>query len=153
MPLQDYVFNPVGVLVGTAVMLLCLIVQAFAAGVAMRGLRSRIETLVSSGRHLRAELAFFGGAVVLIASHLLQIFIWGQFLYRGNLISDSHVAMLFAGSTYTTAGFVNDTLPVNWQVLVIIMATNGYFSFAWSTTAMIQKRKTMVGSAQPFCSK
>lgn len=138
MPLQDYVFNPVGVLVGTAVMLLCLVVQALAAGVAMRGIRSRIEGMVSRGHHLRAELAFFGGAVVLIASHLLQIFIWGQFLYRGGLIGDSHQAMLFAGSTYTTVGFVSDTLPLDWQVVVIIMATNGYFSFAWSTTAMIQ---------------
>jgi len=138
MPLQDYVFNPVGVLVGTAVMLLCLIVQAFAAGVAMRGLRSRIEALVSSGRHLRAEIVFFGTAVILIASHLLQIFIWGQFLHQSNLMSDPHEAMLFAGSTYTTVGFVRDTLPINWQVVVIIMATNGYFSFAWSTTAMVQ---------------
>jgi hypothetical protein len=138
MPLQDYVFNPVGVLTGTAVMLLCLVVQAFAAGVVLRGMRSRIEALNFSGHHLRAQIAFFGGAVVLIASHLLQIFIWGQFLHRGGLISDPHVAMLFAGSTYTTVGFVNDPLPINWQVVVIIMATNGYFSFAWSTTAMIQ---------------
>lgn len=138
MPLQDYVFNPVGVLVGTAVMLVCLAVQAFAAGVVMRGIRSRIEGMVSRKQLVRAQLVFFGGAVVLIASHLLQIFIWGQFLHLSSLIADTHMAMLFAGSTYTTVGFVNDTLPIDWQVVVIIMATNGYFSFAWSTTAMIQ---------------
>ena len=148
MPLQDYVFNPVGVLVGTAVMLLCLFVQALAAGVVLRGIRSRITGLNLRGLHLRAQISFFVGAVVLIASHLFQIFIWGQFLYRGGLISDLHVAMLFAGSTYTTVGFVNDTLPIDWQVVVIIMATNGYFSFAWSTTAMIQLSQQLYTSQQ-----
>lgn len=138
MPMQDYVYNPVAILSGTGIMLLCLVVQAFAVVIVMNGAKSRINTLVQRRHHLRAQAVFFVGAVALLASHLLQIFIWGLFLSYAGIIVNEHQAMLFGGSTYTTVGFVNDPLPTRWQITAIIMATNGFFSFAWSTTAMVR---------------
>lgn len=138
MPMQDYVFNPIAILSGTGIMLLCLVVQAVAVVIVMNGVKPHITTLVQGRHPLRAQVAFFGGAVILLASHLLQIYIWGLFLTYAGIMANEHQAMLFGGSTYTTVGFVNDPLPTKWQVATIIMATNGYFSFAWSTTAMIR---------------
>ena len=42
------------------------------------------------------------------------------------------------GSSFFTSGidpgFANDTLPERWQLLEVIMAVNGLFAFAWSTS-------------------
>jgi hypothetical protein len=38
--------------------------------------------------------------------------------------------------SYTTVGFVTDPLPVHWQLITVIMAASGFFSFGWSTAVM-----------------
>jgi hypothetical protein len=43
---------------------------------------------------------------------------------------------MLAGSSYTTVGFISDALPVEWQLLIVIMATSGVFAFGWSTSIM-----------------
>jgi hypothetical protein len=44
--------------------------------------------------------------------------------------------MVYAGSTYTTVGFVSDPLPTQWQLLSVIMAVSGLFTFGWSTAVV-----------------
>ena len=51
-----------------------------------------------------------------------------------------------AGSTYTTVGFANDQLPYKWQLITIIMATSGLFSFGWSTSVMFLLAQTLYPS-------
>jgi hypothetical protein len=48
----------------------------------------------------------------------------------------AHQAMVYAGSTYTTVGFISDPLPTQWQLLSVIMAVSGLLSFGWSTAVM-----------------
>jgi hypothetical protein len=59
---------------------------------------------------------------------------------------NAHQAMVFAGSTYTTVGFANDQLPYSWQLVTIIMATSGLFSFGWSTSVMFLLAQTLYPS-------
>jgi hypothetical protein len=73
---------------------------------------------------------------MLLISHLVQIYIWGLSLTIFDIIPSQHEAMVFAGSTYTTVGFVTDPLPVHWQLMTVIMAASGFFSFGWSTAVM-----------------
>jgi hypothetical protein len=73
---------------------------------------------------------------MLLISHLVQIYIWGLSLTLFDIIPNSHQAMVFAGSTYTTVGFVTDPLPIQWQLMTVIMAASGFFSFGWSTAVM-----------------
>lgn len=81
-----------------------------------------------------AHLLFFASIVILLMSHLAQILIWPMFLYWPGIMPNPNHAVLLAGSTYTTVGFVTDTLPEQWQLLEVIMAVTGLFAFAWSTS-------------------
>jgi hypothetical protein len=43
-------------------------------------------------------------------------------------------------------GFANDQLPYSWQLVTIIMATSGLFSFGWSTSVMFLLAQTLYPS-------
>lgn len=134
--MQQNIFNTHALLFGCGTMVLCLILQGLAVLIVMNPLKSRICMLNKDRHIILAQCVFFAGALVLLFSHLAQVYVWGILLNLSGILSDQHEAMLFAGSTYTTVGFVNNPLPREWQLAAIIMATNGFFSFAWSTSAL-----------------
>lgn len=130
------VFNGPALMLGSAAMLVCLLIQGAAVVTVMTVLKPRIQALARQKRAVMSHLLFSAGILALLGSHLLQIFIWAKFLDAESLTSDVHRAIVFAGSTYTTVGFTADTLPQQWQLLAVIMAVTGLFAFAWSTSAL-----------------
>lgn len=132
---QD-VFNFQALILGAGTMLVCLFLQALSVGLTTSNIKPLIARLAAAKKTWKAQSVFFGSALILLVSHLIQIWIWGASLFLAGVVKDSHIAMVFAGSTYTTVGFVNDPLPIGWQLLTIIMATTGLFSFGWSTSVM-----------------
>ncbi len=78
-------------------------------------------------------LAFIFFALI----HISEIFIWSGIILWLNLIPDTIQAILFAGSCYTTVGFVADILPAGWKSLAFFIAFTGLFSLAWTTSVMI----------------
>lgn len=134
--LSNDVFNWPVLLLGGTTMMICLVVQAAFVVTVMTAFKSWIRSLVSVKKKLRAQAVFFFGILALLASHLVQIFIWGTALSTSGLVVNPHASMILAGSTYTTIGFATDTLPQQWQLLLVIMATSGFFGFGWSTSIM-----------------
>jgi len=69
--------------------------------------------------------------------HLTEIIIWALYITQLNLIDDGIKALMFAGSCYTTVGFVSDILPMGWKSLAFFISFSGLFSLAWTTSGMI----------------
>lgn len=132
----DSIFNLPALLIGCSALLLCLAMQGSTVVLVMTVFKSRIRGMAGQNRNVAAHVFFFGAILILLVSHLVQISIWGWFVYLAGILPSSHSSMLLAGSTYTTVGFANDTLPFKWQLLAIIMAVTGLFAFAWSTSIM-----------------
>ncbi len=130
------VFNWQVLLLGGLVMLACLAVQAGFVVAVMTVAKARIRAYMATREKVKAQAVFFLGILVLLLSHLAQIYIWGLALYLSELVMSIHSAIIFAGSTYTTIGFVANPLPLQWQMLLVIMAVSGVFSFGWSTSIM-----------------
>jgi hypothetical protein len=129
-------FNLNALVLGVGILLLCLLVQVIVihyAVVVISYLQKR-RMYLTGLREL--QLTFFLGAVVLVFIHLLHIYIWGYSLYLTSIITPLNKAIIFAGSTYTTVGFAGDPMKADWQLLTIIMATSGLFSFGLSTSIM-----------------
>ena len=122
------VLNAPALLTGCAALLFCIAVQGSTVALVMGKLKPKLRAVAVQNRSGVAHLLFFSCIVILLMSHLTQIMIWAAFLYL------PHHAVLLAGSTYTTVGFTNDTLPERWQLLEVIMAVSGLFAFAWSTS-------------------
>lgn len=130
------VFNGKAITIGSITMVFCLFLQAVLVHIATRTVKPLIARLVNIQSLLAAQLVFLVGAIALLFVHLTQIYVWGYALYLTNVIYEFNTAVIFAGSTYTTVGFVNDPLPQEWQLLTVIMAASGLFSFGWSTSLM-----------------
>lgn len=69
--------------------------------------------------------------------HLSEIIIWAVYITQLNLVDNGIKALMFAGSCYTTVGFVEDILPVGWKSLAFFISFSGLFSIAWTTSGMI----------------
>ena len=130
------VFNFDALFLGCATILLCLIIQALFVMVVTSKFKAGVRNLINGHRWILAQIVFFAGILMLLISHLVQIYIWGLSLTIFDIVPNSHQAMVFAGSTYTTVGFVTDPLPIQWQLMTVIMAASGFFSFGWSTAVM-----------------
>lgn len=130
------VFNVQAFMLGCGMLFLCLMVHATFVLLVTTRFKASIQDCIRAKRKMSAQLIFFLSIVMLLISHLIQIYAWGLFTYLSDIIPNEHHAMVFAGSTYTTVGFTNDPLPTEWQLLTIIMAVSGLFSFGWSTAIM-----------------
>lgn len=130
------IFNAPAMAIGSMALLACIAVQGSTVALVMGQLKPRLRAVVAEKRGGMAHLLFFTSILILLASHLGQILIWTAFLYWPGIMTNPHHAVLLAGSTYTTVGFANDTLAEQWQLLAVIMAVTGLFTFAWSTSIM-----------------
>lgn len=87
-------------------------------------------------------LRFMVCVLMICLVQILSILLWAAAIYLNGLINDPTLAMLFAGSCYTTLGIFPDILPEGWKALALYIAFSGLFSFAIATSAMI----SMLGS-------
>ena len=130
------VFNLQALLMGGLVLVICVVIQSLFVLLAVSKCKPNIQLLMSKNKTFLAHFIFLLGIVILLASHLLQIYVWGLSLNLYGVIDSLHNAMVYAGSTYTTVGFITDPLPTQWQLLSIIMAVSGLFAFGWSTAVV-----------------
>jgi UDP-N-acetylmuramyl pentapeptide phosphotransferase/UDP-N-acetylglucosamine-1-phosphate transferase len=74
-------------------------------------------------------------------THIFEIIFCGFVLWALNLLSGINESILFAGSTYTAMGFMDDILPIGWKMLAVTIAFSGMFTFAWTASAMVSMTK------------
>lgn len=89
------------------------------------------------GQYNRVFAHFYATFLFIAIVHICEIVLWCFFLLFLGLIDDAVQALLFAGSCYTTVGFVADILPHGWKSLAFFIAFTGLFSLAWTTSVMI----------------
>jgi len=104
--------------------------------VLMRFERFTKQNLINK-QYNRIFFHFYFSFILIAIIHIFEILIWGMFIYRLDLVSTPIDAVLFAGSCYTTVGFVADVLPDGWKSLAFFIAFTGLFSLAWTTSVMI----------------
>ena len=94
------------------------------------------DKLIASHRYEMVRIVFFLMAFLLTTSHLFEIFVWGYTLSLSGLIPNTHQAMVFAGSAYTTVGFGTNPLPVGWELVMVVIALSGMIAFGWSISVL-----------------
>ena len=75
--------------------------------------------------------------LLILASHLVEIGIWGYALVWSGLVKDINQALYFSGSTYTTLGYGQDIMPQAWNAITAVIALTGMFSIAWTTSVLM----------------
>lgn len=145
------IFNLEALSLAITLLILCVLVHAiFIFFIAYRG-RKEMLPAAEAGLNIRAHVFFMAYMLALLVSHISQIYIWGVIIYCFDVIQDPHIAMLYAGSTYTTVGFLSESIPNKWQLLSVCMAISGLFTFGWSTSIMFALSQTLLrGQRQPI---
>jgi len=120
---------------------ICLIFILFCHGSAINHVYMRFERLtrinLSRTQYNRVFYHFYSAFVFIAIIHLLEILLWSLWLVGFDLIKDPLLAILFAGSCYTTVGFESNILPIGWKTLAFFISFTGLFSLAWTTSIMI----------------
>ncbi|HBI82502.1 hypothetical protein G3I67_03585 [Orrella sp. NBD-18] len=134
---SEAVFNLEALVFAGAVLFLILVVHALYMYITENWYEKIIDSLVQARRFSLARPAFYVMSFVLTLSHLLEIYIWGIALNLTGLISNSHHAMVFAGSAYTTVGFGTNPLPQSWDLVMVVIALSGMVAFGWSISVLV----------------
>lgn len=110
-------------------------------GSGINHINMRFETKTNAnlerGQYHRVFMHFYASFFFIALLHICEIILWCFFLLGLGILDDGIQALLFAGSCYTTVGFVADVLPAGWKSLAFFIAFTGLFSFAWTTSTMI----------------
>lgn len=133
---SEYVFNLDAIVFSGLALFLMLLFHATYMFVVSGKYEKVTDKLIEDKCFGAVPIAFYIAAFVLTISHLLEILIWGYVLSWSGLISNTHQAMIFAGSTYTTVGFGTNPLPLNWDLVMVVIALNGMVAFGWSISVL-----------------
>ena len=110
-------------------------------GITINALLMRFENMTAANlvkkEYHHIFIRFYISFAFIALIHIAEVLIWAIFVYYLNLINTAVGAILFAGSCYTTLGFVEDILPNGYKTLAFFIAFSGLFSLAWTTSIMI----------------
>ena len=134
---SQYVFNADALLFGGAMLFLILVLHAVYMFLITLQYEKITDALIARKRYGWVQPVFFVMAFILALSHLLEIYIWGLALNLSGLIPNTHQAMVFAGSVYTTLGFNTNPLPPSWDLVMVVIALSGMITFGWSISVLL----------------
>ena len=130
------------ILLGLAGMILVLIFHGTSINtVLMRFERMTADNLTNKD-YRWVFIHFYGSFSLIALIHIAEVLIWAALIYQLNLLHTAIDAILFAGSCYTTLGFVEDVLPNGYKTLAFFISFSGLFSLAWTTSIMISMTNT-----------
>jgi hypothetical protein len=69
----------------------------------------------------------------LMLIHIAEIAVWGQFYFRWGCMPDAETAFYFSAVTYTTVGYGDLTLPLQWRNFGPLEALTGIIMCGLST--------------------
>jgi voltage-gated potassium channel len=69
----------------------------------------------------------------LLLLHLLQITVWAGFYQLLGCFPDFTTSFYFSATSYSTVGYGDVVLPVDWRIFGAIEAVTGVLMFGWST--------------------
>ena len=146
MPPETYQFTYLAlfkdILLGVAGMILILIFHGISINWVLMRFERTTAANIANKEYRWVYLHFYSTFSYIALIHIAEVLLWAAFIYQADLLKDSIQAVLFAGSCYTTLGFVEDILPNGWKSLAFFISFSGLFSLAWTTSIMIGMTNT-----------
>jgi hypothetical protein len=129
--------------IGSVVIIATVAIQAEIFGLMTR----RHEPVLTWTRHRFRRMAgtvFISIAMLIVlAGMTINVWLWAFVLLATGAEQGLEPAVYFSLVCYTTLGFGDITLPVEWRLLSAMIGANGFLMFGWSTAFMVELlRKT-----------
>lgn len=129
--------------IGSIVIIATVAIQAEIFGLMTR----RHEPVLTWTRHRFRRMAgtvFISIAMLIVLGGMtINVWLWAFVLLVTGAENGLEPAVYFSLVCYTTLGFGDITLPVEWRLLSAMIGANGFLMFGWSTAFMVELlRKT-----------
>lgn len=108
----------------------CVVIHASGVTSALRWSRGRASGPPRFWPRMRL---FVRLAAWIIAFHLIEILVWASAYWWTGAIADLPAAVYFSAVTYTTTGYGDVVLPVEWRLVGGVEALTGILMCGWST--------------------
>jgi hypothetical protein len=115
-----------------ALMAVCVVIHAASVATALTWVRTH-STTSSQAQPLVRIWLFVRVAAWMISFHMLEIGVWAAVYWRVGALPDPTSSMYFSAVTYTTTGYGDVVLPLDWRVLGGVEALTGILMCGWST--------------------
>ena len=101
--------------------------------------QKRRERRLRMGRpHLASGLLLFGWSVFLMLFlHIVEIMMWSFAITHAGIVKHAYDAIYFCANAYTTLGMGSLDVDVHWRNISPIIGISGLFTFAWTTSALV----------------
>jgi ion channel len=117
-------------LISFLLLALCVVIHAAGASEALRRLPHHLEKWTGFWWSSWLFILLAGWMVLL---HLLEITAWAVFYEWLGAIADLPSALYFSAVTYTTTGYGDIVLPLEWRLVGGVEALTGILMCGWST--------------------
>jgi len=117
-------------LMAWCVMALCVVIHATAISSTMSWMR---RWRIAGQQFWLSTWLFVRLAGWIIFFHLLEIAVWAGFYLWQGAIADWQAAFYFSAVTYTTTGYGDVVLPIEWRLEGGVEALTGILMCGWST--------------------
>ena len=95
------------------------------------------QRLTGRRPHLSGALVFGWGVFLMLALQIVEVLIWSIVLNRLDLVKNVHDSIYFCANAYTTLGMGKMELERPWRLISPIIGISGLFTFAWTTSALV----------------
>lgn len=125
-------------LIGVVLICLTVVIHAIALDYLM-GFLEKIspKIFVSFRRFWKVPIliiAVLGNFLALI----VEIWIWAIFYLSVNALESFEKALYFSTQTFTTVGYGDVLMSLDWQLLASFQSANGFILFGWSTAFIFE---------------
>jgi hypothetical protein len=117
-------------LLGVSLLAGCVVIHAVGITAASRRLRHELHV---ARRFSGMCWLFIRLAALMVFLHLGEITLWASLYAWQGAIPDLVSALYFSGVTYTTTGYGDVVLPVDWRLAGAVESLTGILMCGWST--------------------
>jgi len=125
------------VLIGSAMIVATTVIHAAGMSVALRWITMAHAKRLSLAPFWVRSLVVATMVLVLFVAMLLEASLWAATYLVLDAFPDLEEALYFSIVTYTTLGFGDVVLDVQWRLLSSLEAANGIIMFSWTTALLI----------------
>ena len=130
------------ILVAWSLMAVCVAIHASGISQALRWLPGQI------GKR-RSTWLFITIAGWMVLLHVAEVSAWAFIYYLGRALQDLPAALYFSAVTYTTTGYGDLVLPVQWRLVGAIEALTGILMCGWSSGFFFAAVSRVLGTRSP----
>jgi len=138
------------ILLGVAVMIVCLAIQVAAVGVVIYYYAKAIEQRLGNRPYIQAYRQMVTIMLLLLLAGLLQMTGWAIMYRMLDQFGDFESALYYSGVTFTSLGYGDLTLPKRLRILAAMEAADGLMMFGVISAVFMHALQHAVGRVREW---